>query len=146
MPRIPTKSYPNFNVVDAWPYDESARKRTSVRFLASQNAVRGSFPKNATAAEDLYAPTPQTRQMKNALGAYRKLQGRVLRQEKGRLLLLSLNGSDGDDADDIVGGTSARQIVHRCAEPLQDGAVRFCPGKTLDQLVSDIRRVEVGEH
>ena len=58
---------------------------------------------------------------------------------------MSLNGSDGDDGNDVFGRAAAGQIIHRRIESLRDGAEGIGACKPLDQLVTDIGGIEVGE-
>ena len=59
---------------------------------------------------------------------------------------LSLNGGDGDDANDIAGGATAREVVDRLGDALEDGAVGLGATEALDELVADVAGLEVGEH
>lgn len=92
--------------------------------------------RSATALEsfnmhDCFEPTHDDAQ-KTPLEHERKAPRAYFVKGESRLLLLSLNGGDGDDANDVIGGATARQIIHRGAESLQNGAVRFSLGKTLN--------------
>ena len=62
-----------------------------------------------------------------------------------KLHRLCLDTGDGDNAHYVFGGAATRKIVHGSSEALQHGAVSLCATQALDQLVADVRCIQVGE-
>src|ERR1700674_594478 len=56
-----------------------------------------------------------------------------------------LQRGDGHDVHDILGRTAARKIVGRPVQSLQDGPDGLRAGQPLDQLISNITRIEIGK-
>ncbi len=57
-----------------------------------------------------------------------------------------LDGDDGGDVDDVIGGAASGEVAGGPSQSLQDGAERagFC--EAFGKLVGDVADVEAGEH
>ena len=58
---------------------------------------------------------------------------------------LCLDGSDRDDADDVLGGATAREVVDGLGDALEERSVCLGLSEALNELVADVPGVEVRE-
>lgn len=62
-----------------------------------------------------------------------------------KLHRLCLDAGDGDNAYHVLSSATTRKIVHGSSEALQHGAVSLCATQALDQLIADVRCIQIGE-
>ena len=62
-----------------------------------------------------------------------------------KLHRLCLDAGDGDNAYHVLSSATTGKIVHGSSHALQHGAISLCATQALDQLVADVRCIQVGE-